>query len=101
MFFRGPAYDCDDSVSFEQVVQSGEEFLRKERGGLGASCEDVMDNIIESVLCLVFSAFFDERDRVLYHSGVICGKVEITGSVPVHNRVDLYNRGLDTMSNQC
>lgn len=76
-----------------------EEFDGEKLGWLGASSEDVVDDVVVlgrgGCLC-----FLHEVGCVLDGSDVVGWEVEVLGSEFVHNWVNFHNGGLDTVLHQ-
>lgn len=92
-------YDGDDTVVFQEVAQIVEEFDGEKLGWLGASGEDVVDDVVVlgrgGCLC-----FLDEVGCVLDGGNVVWWKVEVLSCEFVHNWVNLNDGGLDAVLHQ-
>jgi len=93
-------HNSNDAVRLEKGIQALQELECEQRYGLGASCKDIMDNIVKSLTACVVGKPGRVGHGVLDYRIDLGRKVEVFGREFVDHRVNLNHCGIDAMSNQ-
>ncbi len=88
---------CDHPVWPEKGIQTPKKLQRKQRNGLRASREDVMNDVVVSAPPSHVRLFSRVGDSVLDHRGMVGREVKVLGRKLMDDRVDLDNCCVNAM----
>jgi hypothetical protein len=92
-------YDCDDAVRFQGAVEVAQELVGEEGDGLGATGEDIMDDVVVA-LGRVVGDLRGVVDGVVDDGVVVGSEVEVLYCVLQDDGVDLDNRRVDAVGHE-
>ena len=92
-------YDCDDAIRFQGAVEVAQELVSEESDGLGATGEDIMDDVVIA-LGGVVGDLRRVVDSVVNYGVVVGCEVEVLDCVLQDDGVDLDDRRVDAVGHE-